>query len=413
VATDFDRDDPDEPIHRLLKGARRHADAVGGPGPSCLDAESLAAWSEGALAADRAREVEAHLAGCAYCRSMLAAFADTESAPVVAPASGGVVDIADRRRRLMRWVPLAAGTLAASLLFWTWTTRRPDVSDALPAPAQVAARLGAEPVPQTSAGAAAAPKAATAASAAAAPTTAAAPTEAARLKKNEVPTVTQEKPAAALVLPAASPAPPVAAPQTVATRQVGQALDMAFAVTAGAPVRVIAEFSPQSGVQVTSASEMVAPPVRSDVARSAGAGRGGAGAGRGGGSGSGSGVGPAGAAAPAASTTEPPARWRILSTGVVERSQDNGVTWTAATIDPPEPGVRAGSASSATVCWLVGRGGRVLLSTDGIRFLRVSSPADADLTTVRAVSATEAVVTAADGRTFRTTDAGKTWREGA
>jgi photosystem II stability/assembly factor-like uncharacterized protein len=65
---------------------------------------------------------------------------------------------------------------------------------------------------------------------------------------------------------------------------------------------------------------------------------------------------------------DPLIRWRILSARRLERSANGGKTW--------EP---------------------------------VQFPQPIDLTAVRAPSATSAIVTAADGRQFRTEDGGKTW----
>jgi len=70
----------------------------------------------------------------------------------------------------------------------------------------------------------------------------------------------------------------------------------------------------------------------------------------------------------------------------------------------------AGASPSPRVCWLVGHGGLVLLSTDGRTFARVSTPVAADLAGVQASDARTAVVTAVDGRAFATDDGGLTWR---
>ena len=101
-------------------------------------------------------------------------------------------------------------------------------------------------------------------------------------------------------------------------------------------------------------------------------------------------------------------RWRLVGT-TVERSIDGGRTWT-----PQATGangeLRAGSAPAADVCWIVGRSGVVLLSTDGRTWRRLEFPdPGADLIAVAAVDRATATVTAADGRTYRTTDAGRTW----
>ena len=64
---------------------------------------------------------------------------------------------------------------------------------------------------------------------------------------------------------------------------------------------------------------------------------------------------------------------------------------------------------SASVCWLVGRAGTVLRTTDGRRFQRVPFPEPVDLTSVASASDRAATVTASDGRVFRTADGGVTW----
>jgi hypothetical protein len=115
-----------------------------------------------------------------------------------------------------------------------------------------------------------------------------------------------------------------------------------------------------------------------------------------------------------ASTTEilspdPAVRWRILGSAV-QHSINGGVTWEAAPIGvAAEP--TAGAAPSAMVCWLVGRGGVVLLTTDGRTWRRVPFPEMTDLSSVRATDAGALVVSVstADGRTFVTIDGGVTW----
>jgi photosystem II stability/assembly factor-like uncharacterized protein len=62
------------------------------------------------------------------------------------------------------------------------------------------------------------------------------------------------------------------------------------------------------------------------------------------------------------------------------------------------------------VCWIVGRSGLVLLSTDGETWRRLDFPdATVDLVSVTARDGAAATVTAANGRIYRTTDAGRTW----
>ena len=105
---------------------------------------------------------------------------------------------------------------------------------------------------------------------------------------------------------------------------------------------------------------------------------------------------------------DPQVRWRI-SGALVERSSDGGRSWRP---QPAADGVilLAGSAPAATVCWLVGRDGLVLLSTDGDTWRRLVFPEmAATLVGVEATDTLTATVTAEDGRRFRTSDGGKTW----
>ena len=95
--------------------------------------------------------------------------------------------------------------------------------------------------------------------------------------------------------------------------------------------------------------------------------------------------------------------------GMIERSDDGGGTW-----QQVSTGIRrrftAGVAPSATVCWLIGPGGTVALTTDARTWRQLSAPApDADLTSVEASDARTATVRDTQGRAFRTTDGGASW----
>ena len=107
--------------------------------------------------------------------------------------------------------------------------------------------------------------------------------------------------------------------------------------------------------------------------------------------------------------------WRVLRGGAIERSTDRGRTWEAATVDDPGPLSPASSSPAETVCWFVGPGGRILLTTDAVRFRRVPFPENVDLAFVDASSATSAIVSTdgareSDRRRFRTEDGGKSWQ---
>jgi photosystem II stability/assembly factor-like uncharacterized protein len=101
-------------------------------------------------------------------------------------------------------------------------------------------------------------------------------------------------------------------------------------------------------------------------------------------------------------------RWRVTE-GSVERSTDGGATWSAVF---PLGGnrVTTGASPSPTVCWLVGPAGFIIVTLDGTTFTRVTPPANVDIVSVAALDGQTATVTTADGRVFRTSDAGLTWR---
>lgn len=115
------------------------------------------------------------------------------------------------------------------------------------------------------------------------------------------------------------------------------------------------------------------------------------------------------AAVPIPDVTSPDARsrWRIRGASV-QRSTDNGDTWTA---QDTGTSVRltAGSSPNPDICWIVGAQGTVLVSVDGRSWQHLKSPDPALLVSVRATSADAATVTTSDGRTFATTDRGQTW----
>jgi len=101
-------------------------------------------------------------------------------------------------------------------------------------------------------------------------------------------------------------------------------------------------------------------------------------------------------------------QWRVGPAGRIEHSANGGKTWTrqasGVTTD-----LHAGAAPSPDVCWVVGRAGVVLRSTDRRTWRRIAFPETVDLIAVTATDAATASVTAVDGRVFRTSDGGKTW----
>jgi photosystem II stability/assembly factor-like uncharacterized protein len=103
-------------------------------------------------------------------------------------------------------------------------------------------------------------------------------------------------------------------------------------------------------------------------------------------------------------------RWRLLPAGRVEWSVDNGITWI-----PQNTGVKAellaGSAPSEAVCWIVGRGGTILRTTDGGgHWNQLVSPMGGDVAGVQAVDAMRATIFDANkSARFVTHDGGATW----
>jgi hypothetical protein len=108
-------------------------------------------------------------------------------------------------------------------------------------------------------------------------------------------------------------------------------------------------------------------------------------------------------------SSDPAFRWRLCGQSV-EHSADRGASWQPAAAGATAA-LTAGAAPSPSVCWLVGRGGLVLLTTDGRTWRRVPFPSPADLTGVQSTDATgrSATIVTTDGQTFDTANAGATW----
>jgi photosystem II stability/assembly factor-like uncharacterized protein len=107
-----------------------------------------------------------------------------------------------------------------------------------------------------------------------------------------------------------------------------------------------------------------------------------------------------------------PARtqWRIVNGVTIQASTDAGASWQVVNVSVPAP-LRAGSAPSAAVCWIVGQGGLVFRTIDGRTWQRVPFADASDLIQVQASDGRTAQVTTADGRIFRTIDGGVSWAQ--
>jgi len=102
--------------------------------------------------------------------------------------------------------------------------------------------------------------------------------------------------------------------------------------------------------------------------------------------------------------------WRSADGGFVERSPDGGATWEGEPLPGTSGEIDAGSSPTPKICWLVGSGGTIFMTKDATNWTKIAPPVLADFSAVSAKDASNATVTAADGRQFQTTDAGKHWK---
>jgi hypothetical protein len=352
-----------------------------------LDAEVVAAWLDGSLDRAARAEAEAHAADCDRCQAVLATMVRIEPEPArkawfTAP---------------VRWaLPLA--TAAAALSIWVAVNRNavapepPHVTTATPAspkaPEQAKSDRALDSVApvelapaspqgalrdQQAANTRVAPGAATrgnqARKEAAGPPPAAVAESVSvdQLARQRAP-VQSELPKAVAAPPAAVPPPPPPAPPLLQGQTQAQA---------------------QAQAQIATATPRVDIAAARSVQRQAAAG--------------------AGAVVLEFASPDLAARWRVGANGTIHRSIDAGKTWVAQTSGVTTELLSA-SAPAANICWIVGRSGVVLLTTDGATWRRVAFPELVDLRSVAATDARTASVTTADGRVFRTPDAGLTWR---
>ena len=102
--------------------------------------------------------------------------------------------------------------------------------------------------------------------------------------------------------------------------------------------------------------------------------------------------------------------WRLTQDGHIDRSADAGVAWVRQHSEAPGI-LRAGSAPSDSVCWVVGAAGTILRTTDGgASWVPIAAPQQSDLVSVSAADAETATVQSQDGSRFRTETGGATWR---
>ncbi len=379
----------------------------------CLDAETAAAWADGVLAGAALEQAHVHAATCARCQTLLATLARTADAAALTSAS----EAEPRRRRWFTWVvPLtAAATAAVALAVWVRTPRPTEPSRAR-VPSELAdVHASKSAAPQVDGrGLAVVPATPSAIDAAGQKSSsilrsepdASDKSKVAQAQSSDVPRADASNDAREV----RSRRLEEAQRQNALGQTTGALVGAADAQRPEPSVPAVATPAPVSlppaSVLVAPALPPPAPPAPAGAARASA---------------------PAEAKDAASGPTlfrsvaplqervgwttvvapDRVAQWRF-DASQVQHSTDRGVTWTA--VDQIQASqIRAGSAPTASVCWLVGRDGLVLLTTDGSSWNRTPLPAAVDLVSVVATDARTASVTAIDGRQFQTTDGGRTW----
>lgn len=321
--------------------------------PQCLDAETLAAWEDGGLDAAAMEAAEIHVSTCARCQSVVAAMA--KGTPATVPVA--------ESKSFLSWhwwlAPIAA--TAAAVTLWMVVPEQQQQLATAP-PTTVAPARGADAQQEGKADAA--------------------PRQAA---KNAVPAAEARD---ALKDRAQAPAEQFAEREDRRERQPEPRANKE-------ETGKLAAEQPTLAAAAADAATAAPPPAAARVAPAA----------------------PAGAmlqkrleAAPV-EIVAPDAirRWRAVATGI-EYSADRGVTWIPVRAVGTEV-ITGGKAVSGTICWLIGRAGAVLITVDGMTFAKVDLPVRVDVASIAATDARSAVVTTADGRTFRTDDSGRNWHQ--
>ena len=362
------RPDRNLAIERLLREG--HAALAGADAGACVTAEEVAAWVDGGLSAGDAARVEAHLASCQACQALLGAFARTEPA-AAASRSRGVTRVL---------LPLAA---AAVLVVGVWLVGTRQQPASVPAPAErELARVDQLPAPPATP---------------VQPATPAQPPDESSLRRRvagqssatlDRSDASREQTAAARPVPMNEPAQDAAPAEQKAFAAAPQVTGVpAPAAGANTTAQADATPRPQAATSAPERSRLESVSAGAQLAQARAV----------------------DARLPLASP-DGASRWRIVGTAL-EVSADGGVTWLpAAGVTPAElADVTSGTSPARGVSWLVGRGGLVLVTTDGRRFTRTAPPTPALLTAVEAMDGAIAVVRASDGRAWRTVNAGRTW----
>jgi hypothetical protein len=417
-----DADRNSEQLDAVLRRAMR--EPPGAATPECAETAALAAYWDGSIAAAERARLEAHFAGCARCQAQLAAIARADESARAASAAAK----APWYRRWQFAIPAFAAAAAVAVFI---AIRRPAVEQ--PQTAEVVAMAKREapsanlPMP--------APAAVRAAPVAA--SSAASPSVLQQLAMNEprsraasgaeaktAPSLRRmetgvEGPGARALAPA-----PVEAPSG-SGRVVAIAPATPF-VASGSATQPAASASseaamnqPQAEVPQRAEARGHAPQVLGEAAPNTAPM-----ATRGAAVGAASGAVVGGATPESFNaqrmsaaetgivtilTPEPSVWWVAGKDGMVQRRDASGA------IHPQHSGVTtdltAGAAPSVAVCWIVGRSGTIIRTTDGGEHWElIKPPAAENFAAVSASDANDATIAAANGRRFATSDGGMRWR---
>jgi len=108
------------------------------------------------------------------------------------------------------------------------------------------------------------------------------------------------------------------------------------------------------------------------------------------------------------STPDPKVKYIAVGDTVMRGANGNKSRRTVLKLQRQE--IFAGAAPASDLCWVAGSKGTIYVLREGKRPQKISPPLNKDLLLVKATDATNATVTAEDGQSFTTTDAGKTWK---
>ena len=338
----------DQAVERLLRQSLKAPQA--GVTGSCLDAETLSAWIDGGLSGAALEVAQSHVADCARCQALVGAMARTD-AVVRQPEPVS--------RRWLAWlVPLTAA--AAAVVVWTAVPRVLESPSPQPTNTQNPAFQAKAPEPALE----------SQARATASATSPAKEEQASQAKKDL--------------------ASPDQARAAELRRDAGRLETDRLQQQPKAAGEITSSAADQAAAAPAAASQPAAPAARPALQeRSANA------------------LAERSAVGIEIISPDPAARWRLVGS-LVEHSTNSGASWETVPTGVTTQ-LTAGTAPSTSVCWVVGRSGVVLLSTDERSFSRVAFPELTDLSSVRATDARSATVSTTDGRAFSTTDGGVTW----